>query len=333
MSKERICPIKVETYLCKLCKIIFDEISNAKIHSDHFSKDNFSINVSSQKDRDNFEALIKTYIYQLIVNKGIEFLNKKNLTTENTEHMTKVQEFVKKFNYIPAKNINSNVNSNSNIYMNLNGNLNYDNINCNKKDNKNIKDALQNATETIAIKTPKAEKKQQIFLNRKISRNTAVDRNSTDTKTLHHPKDDNVDIIKSVNSSLNSNNISEAIFDTINASKENMNINYINNSSDTDNNSNSNVNPFPKYHLKNSAFSLYQNPFNKENSNNKNYNHSDNIAYNLIMKQNAVIKNLLGIFYKNKNNSNINININYDGNSSFVNSSTNSGVFYPQFAN
>lgn len=269
-----------------MCKILFTEISNANISSDYFSKENFSINISSKTDRENFEALIKTYIYQLIVNKGIEFLNNMNSTTED---FFTVKKFVEIFNKIPVNNININVNKNKNIIFDLNE----------KISNFHKEGKLQFFNETKNTMIPlkiKKSGKTQIFLNKKIPRNKSIEIiDSTTNSSANQSINDNT------NNSVLSNKTNQGIFQNNNIwENNNTNIKKMQNKNNSSKDKLSTI-YYSSKEPNNENYNIFQ-QFNLKDSYNS---QNQKEIHEIIIKQNLIINNLLGNDYNNNINNNI----------------------------
>lgn len=96
LSKEKISLEKLDIYLNKLCKSIITDFGILKIKSDFFKTETLSIDIQSSEDRKVFENLIKSFIFNQVVNRSYNYLkNKKN--NLNSEKYLKLIEFIRKY--------------------------------------------------------------------------------------------------------------------------------------------------------------------------------------------------------------------------------------------
>lgn len=95
LNKEKICLEKLDNYLIKLCKSIINDFSILKLHSELFKNENFSINLQNPEERKEFENLIRTFIFNQVMNRSYSYI--KNKKSElSMEKYSKLVEFIKK---------------------------------------------------------------------------------------------------------------------------------------------------------------------------------------------------------------------------------------------
>lgn len=96
LSKEKISLEKLDIYLNKLCKSIITDFGILKIKFDFFNTETLAIDIQSSEDRKIFENLIKSFIFNQVVNRSYNYLkNKKN--NLNSEKYSKLIEFIRKY--------------------------------------------------------------------------------------------------------------------------------------------------------------------------------------------------------------------------------------------
>ena len=196
LSKENISPLKLDQYLIKLCKIIFTDLINLKITSDHFSICDFTIDLTLKTDRQEFESLIKTYVYQQVAFKGIEFLKDKKSKNFKSHKILKVEEFITKFD--SSKNMDCKLNLKQNLSI----------LETNNSEDFKSSNLI---SENFEKKIKKVEK--HIFLNKKIPKssttpvimsNSDITKNNITNKTNEPaPIQDAIDIILKQNKIIN----------------------------------------------------------------------------------------------------------------------------------
>lgn len=133
LNKERISLERLENYLNKLCKGIITDFILLKISSDFLKKDNFNIEIQNAEDRKEFEILIKTFIFNQIVNRSFCYLKNRKNELSNDKYLRLI-EFIRKYslykfkpnldfeNEIMKKDLNLDQNNSKNSFL-INQNL------------------------------------------------------------------------------------------------------------------------------------------------------------------------------------------------------------------
>ena len=123
LNKEKICLEKLDNYLIKLCKSIINDFSILKLNSELFKKENFSISLHKKEERKEFENLIRTFIFNQVMSRSFSYIKNKKCDL-SVDKCSKLVEFIKK--HCINKQIPTEHDFHSEL-MNLNSKLDLDN--------------------------------------------------------------------------------------------------------------------------------------------------------------------------------------------------------------